>query len=240
MKLEEYTKAQLAASEFYKRFIKNHGTTIVAASKEPLKLRDLQSFEERKVTLPTGKQVRSGEAFCYYCLEDLISRYNRPKKPDKYELADMAETMIKLYPDWSVMDLPTFVQMVVLARVPSLYSNGSEYQLIILDEGNIMGKVESYNQMRPNKPALQGMSPVKTGEREWDPNDKHTRYMLTHLFDGTPFKWESVEACRKYWSLPPDLSNPAEKAAIDRAGVMMDGCVQRVGRESQESTEGVL
>ena len=196
MTINDFISKRMAASEYYKQYIRPNGTTIAKAALEPMTLRELQGFEY-EATLFSGKVVYLGEAFCYYCLSDLISRYNRPLKPKAEEICYMAELMMKNYSHWTVLDLPTFVDMVVTSRVPNLYGSG-EYQLVVVDFANIMGKVESYNKMRPNPQALQGGSPEKATEKEL------TDWHKTHLMDGTPYVWTDMDTCKKYWRDNPN------------------------------------
>ena len=207
MTINDFLSKRMSASEYYKQYIRPNGTTIAKASQEPLTLRALQEHEY-EATLFSGKVVHLGEAFCYYCLSDLISRYNRPIKPKPEEICYMADLMMRKYPHWTVLDLPTFVDMVVMSRVPSLYGSG-EYQLVVVDFANIMGKVESYDRMRPNPQALQGGSPEKATERPL------TNKQMTTLIDGTPYEWTDMEACKRYWRGAPDKDDPHFKANQD-------------------------
>lgn len=184
MTINDILSKKLRLDVFYKRFLAPNGTTVVEAEKEPLKLADLQAFPRTaQINLESGEvYVRWGEAFCFCCIENLIGRYNRPKKPSRDDIARMARLMIASYSDWSVLDLPTFVDMVVRSRIPSLYNGGSEYSLVTLDEPNIMGKVESYDKMRPNAQALQGISPAKASALQ---QIQPEHYGM--LMDGTPY-----------------------------------------------------
>ena len=94
----------------------------------------------------------------------------------------MAGQMIKEYDDWSVLDLPTFVDKVINAQVASLIGGQMEYQLVTLDCLSIMGKVRAYNLMRPNALALQGNSPAKAPALQ---PIKFEHY--GELMDGTPY-----------------------------------------------------
>ena len=183
MTTNDFLSKRMAVSEFYRQYLKPNGAKIAEASKEPLKLRDMEKLQHA-ATLPTKepKVVRCGTALCYYCLEDLISRYTRPTKPSKEDVAFMAKIMMEKFDDWSVIDLPTFVNEVTLSRIPSLYGNHTDYALLVLDFSGIMGKVESYDQMRPNKAALQGSSPLKAPGLQ--PIQKEHYHQL---LDGTPY-----------------------------------------------------
>ena len=183
MTLNDIISKRIAIKEFYFRYLMNMGTSIAEASKEPLKLRDVQAWEHLDM-LPTKeiKQVRPGEALCFYCLCNLIKRANRSRNPSPEDVAYMAEQMIKEYDDWSVLDLPTFVDKVINAQVASLTGSQMEYQLVSLDCLSIMGKVRAYNLMRPNTLALQGNSPAKASALQ-PIQSKH--YGM--LMDGTPY-----------------------------------------------------
>ena len=183
MTLNDIIGKRIAIKEFYFRHLANMGTTIAEAAKEPLKLRDVQAWEHFDM-LPTKeiKQVRPGEALCFYCLCNLIKRANRSRNPSPEDVAYMAEQMIKEYDDWSVLDLPTFVNNVINAHVASLTGSQMDYQLVSLDCLSIMGKVRAYNLMRPNALALQGNSPAKASTLQ---PIKSKHYGM--LMDGTPY-----------------------------------------------------
>ena len=214
MTKNDFLSKKLPVSDFYRQYIKDRGTTLLEASNEPLKLSDMQELK-LTVKLPTGKIVWCGEALFYCCIEDLLSRYNRPVKPKDNDRAYMSGVMIKNFSDWSVLDLPTFVEMVFLSRVPSLYNGGEEYQLVTLDIPNIMGKVEAYDRMRPGKIASQRMVTPTCREREWDPKKEHM------LFDGTPHEFGSVEEAKRYWKSVPDINNPGEKKRVLNGGRLL-------------------
>ncbi len=183
MTLNDIISKHIAIKEFYFRHLANMGTSIADASKEPLKLRDVQAWEHFDM-LPTKeiKQVRPGEALCFYCLCNLIKRANRSRNPSPEDVAYMAGQMIKEYDDWSVLDLPTFVDKVIGAQVASLIGGQMEYQLVTLDCLSIMGKVRAYNLMRPNTLALQGNSPAKAPALQPIKSEHYGE-----LMDGTPY-----------------------------------------------------
>ena len=183
MTLNDIISKHIAIKEFYFRNLANMGTSIAEAYKEPLKLRDVQAWEHLDM-LPIReiKQVRPGEALCFYCLCNLIKRANRSKQPTPEDVAYMAGQMIKEYDDWSVLDLPTFVDKVINAQVASLIGGQMEYQLVTLDCLSIMGKVRAYNLMRPNALALQGNSPAKTPALRTIKSEHYGE-----LMDGTPY-----------------------------------------------------
>ena len=218
MTINEFLMKRLAVSEFYRQYLKDKGKTLVEASKEPLKLRDLEALE-RPVTLPNGCVVRPGQALCYYCLEDLIGRFNRPNKPKENDIAYMSGLMKKNFLDWSIWDLPTFVEMVMMSRVPSPYGNGMDYQLVVVDVGNVMGKVEAYDKMRPGKQVV--LSPT-CRERPWNPDHEHM------LFDGPPHEFPSTEAAQAYWKSMPNLDNPGEKKRVQNGGALLQAYTEKV------------
>ena len=82
MTLNDIIGKRIAIKEFYFRHLMNMGTSIAEASKEPLKLRDVQAWEHFDM-LPTKeiKQVRPGEALCFYCLCNLIKWRIVPETP---------------------------------------------------------------------------------------------------------------------------------------------------------------
>ena len=221
MTKNDFLSKKLPVSDFYRQYIKDRGTTLLEASNEPLKLSDMQELK-LTVKLPTGKIVWCGEALFYCCIEDLLSRYNRPTKPNDNDKAYMSGVMIKNFSDWSVLDLPTFVEMVFLSRVPSLYNGGEEYQLVTLDIPNIMGKVEAYDRMRPGKIASQRMITPTCREREWNPDHEHM------LFDGTPHEFGSVEEAKRYWKNEVDYSNEGEKKRAKSIASKYQGVSKKV------------
>ena len=132
--------------------------------------------------LPTGEPVTYATALCFVCLQTLVGKYTRKNKPIEAELAYMAKQMSSRYLDWSVLDLPTFVDMCVCSRIPSLRLGATEYELASLDIPSIMGKVESYDKMRPNALALQGNSPAKAPALQPIKSEHYSE-----LMDGTPY-----------------------------------------------------
>ena len=132
--------------------------------------------------LPTGEPVNYATALCYICLQTLIGKYTRKNKPIEAEIAYMAKQMTSRYLDWSVLDLPTFVDMCLCSRIPSVRLGETEYELVALDIPSIMSKVESYDKMRPNALALQGNSPAKTPALRTIKSEHYGE-----LMDGTPY-----------------------------------------------------
>ena len=201
------------ARDFYTEL---RGTTIQEAAKEPLKLSDLRrrdgKFCAPKQPLPSGLVVSYAGALCYYCLESLLKCYSQRTKPETKDLEYMAGQMVRNYPDWTVLDLPTFVDMCMGSRIPTPRLGQMEYRLVVLDIPNIMDKVEAYDKMRPNPQALQGGSPEKAVEKEL------TYWQKTHLLDGTPYEWEDLDECKRYWKESPGKDDPelqAIQASID-------------------------
>lgn len=207
MEINDIISHKWSALEFYDRLAP---TTIQLASKEPLKISDLcrQDIKPRapKQPIPTGKVVTYGGALCYYCIQSLLSEYNRTNKPDKYGIEKIAKKMVREFAHWTVADLPTFESMCIGARLPSMKWGVLEYELLNLDNPSIIGKLEAYNQMRPNPQALQGGSPEKATEKPLE--DWHK----THLVDGTDYIWTDMEACKRYWRGAPDKDDPHFKA----------------------------
>ena len=168
------------AREFYRLL---HATTIAEAAKEPLKLSDLTTMDN-KVTVPSGNKLPFGQALCYVCICDLLSFYRRRTPMVEADKEYIAQQIMLLYTDWSVLDLPTFVSMVVSAKVPTIRLGEMEYILTLADIPSIMGKLEAYDRMRPNPQLLQGSSPAKQVVKPL------TDYQLTHLIDGTPYDFK--------------------------------------------------
>ena len=193
MTIRDIISHKTPANLFYQRL---RPTTIAKAWEEPLRLSDLQKrgqdFAPSQV-LPTGVEVSYGGALCYYCLQALVGKYTRSRKPDKYDLEYMAQEMMLKYKHWTVADLPTFVSMCIGARLPSMNFGELEYEIQVLDIPSIMGKLESYNKMRPNPEALQGSNPNKSVIKEL------SDWQKTHLIVGTPYDWTDMRSCEAYW-----------------------------------------
>lgn len=178
MTLNDILSGKKAARVFYNEL---RGTTITEAAKEPLKLRDVATIGGRTV-LPTSEPVSYATALCFVCLQTLMGRFSRKYKPDDSALAYMAKQMSSRYLDWSVLDLPTFVDMCLCSRIPSMRLGEIEYELVALDIPSIMSKVESYDKMRPNTQALQGNSPAKAHALQTIQSEHYGM-----LMDGTPY-----------------------------------------------------
>ncbi len=195
-----------SAYDFYRKLTP---TTLSEASNEPLKIGDLVELQFCMQQLYSGKIVTFGEALCFVCIDSLVRLYRR-----KYPLTDnekefIAEQMARKYKHWSVLDLPTFVSMCVGSRLPTNKSGEIEYELIVLDIPSIMGKLEVYNRMRPNREQLQGMSPVKASAKK-----TLSDWQLTHLFCGQPHTFASRTEAERYWFSIPNKNNPEEMAYI--------------------------
>ena len=210
------------ADAFYNRL---KATSIANAAQETLTLGALSKKGKDCAppqVLPTGVEVSYGGALCYYCLLELMKRYARTRKPDKYDTEYMAREMMLKYKHWTVADLPTFVSMCIGSRLPTMRLGEIEYELVILDIPGIMGKLEAYDRMRPNPQALQGGSPEKATEKEL------TDWHKTHLMDGTPYVWTDMDNCKKYWRDPIDMNNEDERKFREKAGTSADGCIETV------------
>ncbi len=178
MTLNDILSGKKAARVFYAEL---RGTTITEAAKEPLKLREVASMGSRPI-LPTGEPVDYATAMCFVCLQTLVGKFSRRNKPIDAEIAYMAKQMGSRYLDWSVLDLPTFVDMCLCSRIPSVRLGVTEYELASIDIPTIMGKVESYDKMRPNTLALQGSSPAKAPALQPIKSEHYGE-----LMDGTPY-----------------------------------------------------
>ena len=196
-------------------------TTIQDAADEPLKLREVAE-QKRRVSLPTGEPVDYATGLCFACLQDLLQKFARKYKPDDVALTYMAKQMSNHFPDWSVLDLPTFVSMCVSARIPTMRLGDMEYELVALDIPSILGKVEAYDRMRPGKIASQRMVTPTCREREWNPDHEHM------LFDGTPHEFGSVEEAKRYWKSVPDINNPGEKKRVLNGGRLLQEVTEKV------------
>ena len=169
---------RLGATAFYKSL---PVVSITEAAKEPLKLADLQQIATR-VKLPSGNFSDYCVGVCFACIQDLLSKFARKTKPEFRETEYIALQMSNKFAYWSVLDLPSFVDMAVGARIPSVKFGLIEYEMTVLDIPGILGKVESYDKMRPNKEALQGNSPMKA--QALQPIQKEHYHQL---LDGTPY-----------------------------------------------------
>ncbi|MBO7546653.1 MAG: hypothetical protein J6T19_08125 [Paludibacteraceae bacterium] len=182
MTINEIEATRLKLSEFYTTYLEPRKVTITDASKEPLTLKMLQEWRRAVTIEELKKVVRPGEAFCYLCIKSLIKKIGRRNEPSSESVGYMAEQMVIRYSNWTILDLPCFVHMAVCSRIPSPRANQVEYDLIMLDIPNIMGKVGSYDQMRPNALALQGNSPAKAPALQPIQSEHYGM-----LMDGTPY-----------------------------------------------------
>lgn len=195
--------------------------------REPLKLRDLLQLRTA-ITLPSGLVTNYCHGVCYACVLDLLSKYNRKNKPDPSALDYMSRQIFINYPDWSVTDLPTFVNMCVSARIPTTRAGTTEYELFILDIPSILGKLEAYDKMRPRQsvaPVVNSTKPAEKPLSEWQ---------LHHKMDRSEYEWPSYEAARKYWKSLPDMNDPAEKKFIDSVGEAKRDCCEILSSSSHE------
>ena len=191
--------------QFYKML---RPMTIADAAQEPLKIADLLKMPNR-VGLPTGHSSDFATALCFVCIQQLLDKYSRKKKPDWYEIEYIANEMVFKYKHWSVSDLPTFVSMCIGARLPSFRMGEQEFELVVLDIPGIMGKIEVYDKMRPNPQALQCGSPIRRDEKPL------TQYQLTHKIGGIEYKWPSYQECWRYWKGELNTDDPDEKNFYD-------------------------
>ena len=182
MTINEIEATRLKLSEFYTKYLEPRKDTIADASREPLTLRLLQEWRRAVTIEELKKVVRPGEAFCYLCIKSLIKKIGRRNEPSAESVGYMAEQMVIRYSNWTILDLPCFVHMAVCSRIPSPRANQVEYDLIMLDIPNIMGKVGSYDLMRPNALALQGNSPAKAPALQPIQSEHYGM-----LMDGTPY-----------------------------------------------------
>ena len=205
MTINDILSHRYSVREFYATL---RPSTITDAAKEPLKLGALKNMA-RPVTLPTKNMVDYGTALCFVCLQSLLSKFSRRIKPDDGSIEYMAQQMMNHFPHWTVLDLPTFVNMCVMARIPSIKYGMEEYELLNLDIPSILGKAEVYDKMRPNPQALQGGSPIRRDEKPL------TQYQLTHKIGGIEYKWPSYQECWRYWKGELNKDDPDEKNFYD-------------------------
>ena len=193
MTIREIRSHRWGVRELYDKL---SATTIANASNEELTLRELPQLS-KDAELPNGHHVDYGTALCFLCIQKMLSRFARKTKPTMDDIEYIASEMMFKYKHWTVADLPTFVSMCIGSRIPTTRYGETEYELVVLDIPAIMGKLESYDRMRPNPQALQGGSPEKATEKEL------TDWHKTHLMDGTPYVWTDMDTCKKYWRDSP-------------------------------------
>jgi len=211
MTLNDILSHGYSAADFFARL---PGKSIAEAANEPLKIAELVQLQTNMQRLRSGKIVTFGEALCFLCIEKLCSLYHRKNPLPDSEKEFIAEQMVAKYKHWSVTDLPTFINMTIGARLPSQRFNEVEYELVILDFPSILGKLASYDRMRPNSDALKGMSPERPDERPL------TAFQRTRLIDGTEHAFKSETAAVRYWRSPPDMNNPRDRDFVDN-------CIQK-------------
>ena len=218
MTIREIRSHRWGVRELYDKL---SATTIANASNEELTLRELPQLS-KDAELPNGHHVDYGTALCFLCIQKMLSRFARKTKPTMDDIEYIASEMMFKYKHWTVADLPTFVSMCIGSRIPTTRYGETEYELVVLDIPAIMGKLESYDRMRPNPQALQGGSPEKATEKEL------TDWHKTHLMDGTPYVWTDMDNCKKYWRDPIDMNNEDERKFREKAGTSADGCIETV------------
>ena len=196
----------VGADVFYRKL---RATTIAEAWKEPLKIGDLAEMQTCMQSLRSGRIVTFGEALCFICVESLVGLYQRRNAPTQNDKEYIAKQMVAKYKHWSVLDLPTFVNMCVGSRLPTQRYNDVEYNLMVLDIPSILDKLESYNRMRPNREALQGTSPARPEDRPLNARQS------SHLVDGTEHIFRSAEEAKKYWRSPPNMEDARDRDFVE-------------------------
>lgn len=191
-------------------YAKLQATTIQEAAQEPLTLEMLRQLTMSK-PLPTGNIVDYGTAVCFVCLKDLVSHYARRNKPDDESLEYMARQMMTHFPHWTVLDLPTFVNMCIMARIPSMKFGVVEYELLNLDIPSILGKTEEYDRMKPRcrEVSVESQEPAEKPLTKWH---------LTHKMGGAEYAWPGYESARRYWKSEPNMDDPEERAYVMAVG----------------------
>ena len=191
-------------------YAKLQATTNQEAAQEPLTLEMLRQLTMNK-PLPTGNIVDYGTAVCFVCLKDLLSHYARRNKPDDESLEYMARHMMTHFPHWSVLDLPTFVNMCIMARIPSMKFGVVEYELLNLDIPSILGKTEEYDRMKPRcrEVSVESQEPAEKPLTKWH---------LTHKMGGAEYAWPDYESARRYWKSEPNMDDPEERAYVMAVG----------------------
>lgn len=191
-------------------YAKLQATTIQEAAQEPLTLEMLRQLTMNK-PLPTGNIVDYGTAVCFVCLKDLVSHYARRNKPDDVSLEFMAKQMMAHFPHWTVLDLPTFVNMCIMARIPSMKFGVVEYELLNLDIPSILGKTEEYDRMKPRcrDSSAESQAPAEKPLTNWH---------LTHKMGGAEYAWPDYESARRYWKSEPNMDDPEERAYVMAVG----------------------
>ena len=206
MTVKDIIEHRYSAVDFYAKL---QGTSIAEASQEPLKIGDLVEWQSNQQQLRSGKIITFGEALCFLCIDNLCSLYKRKNPLSDGEKEYLMGEMVAKYSHWSVADLPTFVKMCTGCRLPSTKLGETEYELIVLDIPSILGKLEVYDRMRPNKEALQGNSPERDGERPWEEWREHC------LIDGTPHEFRNTEEAKRYWRAKPDMNDERDRSFVE-------------------------
>ena len=222
MTINDILNGRKNASDFYSQL---RGTTLEKASAEPLKLKDLRKtgkFCAPKQALRTGLVVTYAGALCFCCIDDLLSKYTIRVKPDDAARIYMAGQIASRYEDWSVLDLPTFVDMCLGSHIATPGTGQMEYRLITLDIPNIMEKVAAYDKMRPARtriytaPAAPARKPMPM------------KYKMTHKFGGVEYQWTDEKACQAYWDGAADLDDQKEREARLSAGALLQDFTEKV------------
>ena len=224
MSIEEIKNKEIGPSVLYPQL---EATTIQEAAKEPIKLRDLIAAR-MFVPLPDGKKYDYATALCFVMFNDLLSFYTQRTKPDTAACIRMAKKMTRAYLDWSILDLPTFVDMCTSSRIPTPHSGVMDYRLIMLDYPSIMDKVEGYDRMRP-KSILEGFSPDCPARKPLE-----MKYKMTHKFGGVEYQWTDEKECQAYWDGAVDFDNPDEKKGQESAGRTVAEYAEKVLQESND------
>ena len=207
-------------------------TTIANAAQEPLTLHELPQLS-RDAELPNGHHVDYGTALCFLCIQKMLSRFARKVKPTMDDIEYIASEMMFKYKHWTILDLPTFVSMCIGSRIATTRYGETEYELVILDIPAIMGKLEAYDRLKPNPQALLGGSPAKAVEKEL------TDWQKTHMLDGTPYEWEDMDECKRYWKESPGKDDPELQAIQESIDAQTKGGICKSVNNVLGSTEGV-
>ena len=218
MSIEEIKNDQIGPSTLYPQL---EATSIQDAAKEPIKLCDLRAAR-MFVPLPDEKKYDYATGLCYVMIEDLLSFYTQRSKPDTPARIRMAKKISKVYGDWSILDLPTFVEMCTMSRIPTPHSGVMDYRLITLDYPCIMDKVEGYDRLRPKR-IYEGFSPDCPARKPMP-----MKYKMTHKFGGVEYQWTDEKACQAYWDGAADLDDQKEREARLSAGALLQDFTEKV------------
>lgn len=170
--------------EFYQRFLAKRLVTIPDAGKEPLTIDELHRSTAYSGMSRDDKPITLGEAICYCCIENLVSKFNRREKPTINDIYDIVAQMIFSYKHWTVLDLPTFVNQCVAGRVQAYVSGVMTGEMGVLDVPNILRKLDAYDRMRPSSQKVATMSPLVETLQPIKEEHYHC------LIDGTPYDFK--------------------------------------------------